>query len=64
MTEIECKTPNITNLTNQAVLNTKATEIQNKIPDITGFIITPEFNRLTKKYVLIKNERSSEKPFK
>ena len=64
MTEIECKTPNITNLTNQAVLNTKATEIQNKIPDITGFIITPEFNRLTKKYVLIKNKRSSEKPFK
>ena len=38
---------NITNLT-KAALNTKATEIENKIPHTIGFITTPEFNRLTK----------------
>ena len=29
-------------------LNTKATEIKNKIPVTTGFITTPEFNKIAK----------------
>ena len=29
-------------------LNAKSTETENKIPDSTGFINTPEFNKLTK----------------
>ena len=32
----------------KATLNTEVTEIENKVPDTTGFITTPEFNRLTK----------------
>ena len=33
----------------KTLLITKATEIENKIPDTTGSVITPEFNRLTKR---------------
>ena len=29
-------------------MNTKATEIETKIPDTAGFITTPEFKRLAK----------------
>ena len=46
--KIKSKTLDITNLATEAALNTKPTEIQNKIFDNTGIIITPEFNRLTK----------------
>ena len=35
-------------LTARTALSTTATEIENKIPDATGFITTPEFNRITK----------------
>ena len=38
----------ITNLATKAALNTKATEIGNKILYSTSFITRPEFNRLTK----------------
>ena len=40
--------PGITNLATKAVLNTKAIEIQSKIPDTSHFINTQEFDRLTK----------------
>ena len=40
--------PDITNLATKAALNTKATEIKNKIRDTAGFITTLEFNKLTK----------------
>ena len=33
-------------LATKATLNTKAAEIENKMPDNTGFITTPEFNKL------------------
>ena len=45
---MESKIANITNWVTKVVLNTKSTEAENKIPDTTGFITTPEFNRLTK----------------
>ena len=41
-------------------LNTKAAEIENKIPDATGFISIPEFNRFKKK-VLILDTRMKQK---
>ena len=37
----------ITSISTKATLNTKTREIENKIPDTTGFIATTEFNRLT-----------------
>ena len=40
--------PGITNLAAKAALNIQITEIKNKVPDTTGFITTPEFNRLRK----------------
>ena len=40
--------PGITNLATKAILNTQATEIENKIADTTGFITSPEFNRIAK----------------
>ena len=45
-------------------LNTKAAEIENKIPDATGFISIPEFNRFKKKSfdTWCKNETKSETP--
>ena len=42
------KIPNIASLAAEAALNTKAAEIENKIRDSTGFITTPQFNRLVK----------------
>ena len=42
------KVRDITNLATRAIFNTKVTEIENKIPDITGSLTTPGFNRLTK----------------
>ena len=42
------KIPDITNLAIKVALNTKATIIENKIPNTTGFITTPKFNRLIK----------------
>ena len=39
----------ITSLFTKATLNTKITEIENKIIDVTSFICITEFNRLTKK---------------
>ena len=38
----------VTGLVTTASLNTKAKEIENKIPETTGFITTTEFKRLTK----------------
>ena len=40
--------PGITNLAAKAALNIQITEIKNKVPDTTGFITTPEFNRSRK----------------
>ena len=48
MVEVESKITDNTNLATKTVLNTKSTEIENKIPDTTSFITTPKFNRLTK----------------
>ena len=48
-TKIESKIPGVTNLAINAGLNTKTTGTENKILDTTGFITTPEFNRLIKK---------------
>lgn len=42
------KITGITNLATKASLNKKVTEIGNKISDTTGFITTPEVNRLTR----------------
>ena len=47
-TEIEFKKPKIVNLVTKATVNRKDREIVNKIPDLTGFITTAEFNRLAK----------------
>ena len=47
-TVVEGKIPGITNQVAKAALNEKATEINSKIPDSTGFITTPECNRLAK----------------
>ena len=44
-TEIEDEIPGITNLDYKTTIIIKA---GNKIPDTTGFITTPEFNRLSK----------------
>lgn len=46
--EIEGKIPNDTNLATKAALNAKAKETENKIPNITSFITSPDFSRLTK----------------
>ena len=40
--------PDITNLATKATLNTKATEIENKIPATRNFINTQEFDRSAK----------------
>ena len=45
---MESKLPDITNLATKVALNTKSTEIVDKILNTTGFIVTPEFNRLSK----------------
>ena len=45
---IESKIPNDTNLATKAALNAKAKEIENKIPDTTSFVASPDFSRLTK----------------
>lgn len=42
------KIPDLINLTPKAALNTKATHIENTIPDTSHFINPQEFNRLTK----------------
>ena len=47
----------IINPATKAALSTKAAETGNKIPDGAGFIITPEFNRLTKKKKKQKKEK-------
>ena len=44
--ESSCSHFDITSLPTQAAINPKATEIENKIPDMTGFITSPEFNIL------------------
>ena len=46
--EVESEIPDITILTTKVALNTKSIEIEKKPSDATGFITTPEFNRLTK----------------
>ena len=43
--EIESKIHGFNNLAVRAVLNTKVRENENKLPDTTGVITTPEFNR-------------------
>ena len=45
--EVENKTPVITNFAGKVALNTKAKEIDNKIPNTADFVTTLEFNRLT-----------------
>ena len=47
-TNIEDKIPVIVNLSTKPAINTKATEIENKLSGATRFITTPEFNRLRK----------------
>ena len=44
--EVESKITDITNVATKAGI--QKPEIENKIPYTTGFITTPEFNRLTK----------------
>lgn len=53
--EVKSKISNITNLATKAAFNTKATETENKIPDTSGFITTPELNRLIEKKDLLQN---------
>ena len=49
MAEVKSKIPDITNLATEAALNTKAIDIEKKIPDTTGFITTRmEFPRSLK----------------
>ena len=45
--EFESKILDITNLATKTALNSKFTEIENKIPDTTGFNTSPEFNGFT-----------------
>ena len=44
--------PSVTGLVTTASLNTKAKEIENKMPETRGFIATPDFKRLTKTYFI------------
>ena len=46
MSEYEHKITEMTYLATWFALNTRATEIENKIPDTAGFINTPDSNRL------------------
>ena len=46
MSEYENKITKMTYLATWFALNTRATETENKILDTTGFINTPDFNRL------------------
>ena len=48
MAKTESIMPGITNLATKAILNTQATETENKIPDNTDFITSPEFNKIKK----------------
>ena len=50
--EIENKIASVTGLVTTTALNTKATDIGKEIPSTTGFIINPEFNRLTKNVLM------------
>ena len=52
--KLKKKQPDITNLDTKISLNTKATETENKIPDTTSFLTTPEINRLTKIGLMLK----------
>ena len=44
----ESKIPNDNNLATKAALSAKAKETENKIPDTTSFVTSPDFSRLTK----------------
>ena len=44
----EIEIPNVSGFVTTTTLNTKDTQIENKIPDTTGSFTSPEFNRLTK----------------
>ena len=44
---IDKKIPNTSGLVTKTVLNTKISEVKNKIPDHVTYITTPEFNKLT-----------------
>ena len=41
-TKIDSKVPDDNNLATKAVLNTSVTEIENKVPNTTGYITIPE----------------------
>ena len=56
--ETENKIPHITNLAYEAVLNTEATKIENKIPDTSHFINTQELNRLKKISLDVRMEKA------
>ena len=43
----ENKIPNTSNLVTKIVLNTKISEVENKIPDYSKYTTTQEFNQLT-----------------
>lgn len=47
-TEIEGKIPDFINVDTKTTISSKATEIENKIPNTASFITTPKFNRLMK----------------
>ena len=47
LTEFEgTKIPDTSNLKTTIVLNTKSSEVENKIPDHNKYITSPEFNKL------------------
>ena len=54
MAEVKGKIFDIINSATKVAPDTKATEIESKIPDATGFITTPEFNRLIKAFLMQK----------
>ena len=53
--KLESKIPNVTSLSTTAALNTKNTSIENKIPDITGFVRPKKFSSVTS-YIPKNNE--------
>ena len=47
MSEVESKIPNTSNLVTATVLDTKVSEVENKISNHDKYITTLEFNKLT-----------------
>ena len=56
---VEKKIPITSSLIITSVLNTNTNEVENKIPDHTKYITTPEFNKLTAENIAARSKQAT-----